>query len=69
MARAGDRLSRAPVGDAIGVWERLFAKSLAVSSVFERIDSALRRWPAAGLALLAIALLLAAAGYAAAPAG
>ena len=24
VARAGDRLPRAPVGDAIGVWERLF---------------------------------------------
>ncbi len=69
VARAGDRLPRARVGDAIGVWERLFTKSLSISSVFERIDSALRRWPAAGLALLAIALLLAAAGYAGGPAG
>ncbi len=69
LARVDDRLPRAPVGDAIGVWERLFAKSLAVSSVFERTDSALRRWPAGGLALLAIALLLAAAAYAGAPAG
>ncbi len=69
LARAGDRLPRVPVGDAVGVWETLFTRSLAVSSVFERTDSALRRWPAAGLALLAIALLLAAAAYAGAPGG
>jgi hypothetical protein len=61
LSRSGDRLPRIPPGDAIGVYEALFRRSLAPAPMIERIDSALRRWPLGGLALLAIALVLAAA--------
>ena len=46
--------------------EAAFDRTLAAGALFDRIDAALGRWPAAGLALLAIALALA---YATAGAG
>ncbi|RBP11988.1 formate hydrogenlyase subunit 3/multisubunit Na+/H+ antiporter MnhD subunit [Roseiarcus fermentans] len=64
LASAADRLPRIPVGDTIVVGEAAFARMLRVGALFDRLDAAFSRWPAAALALLAIALALA---WAAAP--
>jgi formate hydrogenlyase subunit 3/multisubunit Na+/H+ antiporter MnhD subunit len=61
---AGDRLPRIPAGDIVVAEEAAFRASLSLGATFERADGELRQWPAAGLALLMVALALAAAGYA-----
>jgi formate hydrogenlyase subunit 3/multisubunit Na+/H+ antiporter MnhD subunit len=61
---AGDRLPRIPVGDIVVAEEAAFRASLSLGPMFERADRGLREWPAAGLALLMVALALVAAGYA-----
>jgi formate hydrogenlyase subunit 3/multisubunit Na+/H+ antiporter MnhD subunit len=61
---AGDRLPRIPVGDIVIAEEAAFRASLSLGPMFERADRGLREWPAAGLALLMVALALTAAGYA-----
>ena len=61
---AGDRLPRIPAGDIVVAEEAAFRASLSLGPMFERADRGLREWPAAGLALLLVALVLAAAGYA-----
>ena len=61
---AGDRLPRVPAGDIIVAEEAAFHGLAPLGAAFERADRDLRQWPAAGLALLVIALALAAAGYA-----
>jgi len=66
LARVADRLPRIPPGDMIVFGEAAFDRCLASATLFDRIDLAFRGWPAAGLALLAIALALA---YATANAG
>ena len=66
LARAAHRLPRIPAGDTIVFGEKAFNRTMASGSVFDRIDAAFGRWPAAGLALLAIVLALA---YATAGAG
>ncbi len=58
LARVADRLQRVPTGDAIVAFEAAFDRSLGAGAAFDRIDAAFRRWPAAGLALLAIVLAL-----------
>ena len=60
----GDRLPRIPAGDIVVAEEAAFRASLSLGAAFERADRGLREWPAAGLALLMVALALAAAGYA-----
>ena len=60
----GDRLPRIPAGDIVVAEEAAFRASLSLGAAFERADRGLREWPAAGFALLMIALALAAAGYA-----
>ena len=60
----GDRLPRIPAGDIVVAEEAAFRASLSLGPMFERVDRGLREWPAAGLALLMVALALAAAGYA-----
>ncbi len=60
----GDRLPRIPAGDIVVAEEAAFRASMPLGAVFERADRDLRKWPAAGLALLMVALALAAAGYA-----
>jgi formate hydrogenlyase subunit 3/multisubunit Na+/H+ antiporter MnhD subunit len=60
----GDRLPRIPAGDIVVGEEAAFRASLSLGPPFERADRGLREWPAAGLALLMVALALAAAGYA-----
>jgi hypothetical protein len=65
LARVADRVPRIPTGDTIVVGEAAFDRLLASGAFFDRIDSAFRRWPAAGLAVLAITLALVfATGYA-----
>ena len=61
---ARDRLPRIPAGDIVVAEEAAFRASLPLGAAFERADRDLRQWPAAGLALLIVALALAAAGYA-----
>jgi formate hydrogenlyase subunit 3/multisubunit Na+/H+ antiporter MnhD subunit len=60
LRRWGEKLPRFPEGDTVVAAEAAFKASFALSALFENADARLRRWPAAGLALLAIALLLAA---------
>jgi formate hydrogenlyase subunit 3/multisubunit Na+/H+ antiporter MnhD subunit len=60
---AGDRLPRIPAGDIVVAEEAAFRASAPLGAAFELADRALRQWPAAGLALLMVALALAAAGY------
>ncbi len=55
------RLPRIHEGDSVVILERGFAKSLGLGKAFEGIDARLRQWPAAGLSLVLIALVLAAA--------
>jgi len=59
----GDRLPRIPAGDMVVAEEAAFRASLSLGAAFERADRDVRQWPAAGLALLAIALALVAAGW------
>jgi formate hydrogenlyase subunit 3/multisubunit Na+/H+ antiporter MnhD subunit len=56
-----DRLPRIHEGDSVVVFEKAFDKSLALGGAFEWIDVKLRQWPAAGLSLVLIAIVLAAA--------
>jgi multicomponent Na+:H+ antiporter subunit D len=62
LGRKGDRLVRIPlrqvVAATVGPARRA---ALALSRPIERIDNMLRQWPAAGLSLLALAVLLGAA--------
>jgi formate hydrogenlyase subunit 3/multisubunit Na+/H+ antiporter MnhD subunit len=55
------RLPRIHEGDSVVVFEKAFDKSLALGGAFEWIDVKLRQWPAAGMSLVLIALVLAAA--------
>ncbi len=59
---SGTRLPSIPMGDIIVGQEAAFRASFTLGALFERLDLRLRRWPAAGLSLLVIALVLAAAG-------
>jgi len=59
LRRWGARLPRVPEGDTVVAAEAAFRASFAWSAFFEKLDARLRRWPVAGLSLLAIALLLA----------
>jgi formate hydrogenlyase subunit 3/multisubunit Na+/H+ antiporter MnhD subunit len=59
LAHVADRVPRIPTGDTIVVGEAAFGWSIASGALFDRADAVFRRWPAAGLALLAVALALA----------
>jgi hypothetical protein len=61
---ARDGLPRIPPGDIVVAEEAAFRASARLGDAFERVDRGVRQWPAAGLALLMIALALAAAGRA-----
>jgi len=61
---AGERVPRIRAGDIMVAEEAAFRALLRLGAGFERADRALRGWPAAGLALLMVALALAATGYA-----
>ena len=58
LARIADGVPRIPTGDTIVLGEAAFDRSLASGALFDRVDASFRRWPAAGLALLAITLAL-----------
>jgi formate hydrogenlyase subunit 3/multisubunit Na+/H+ antiporter MnhD subunit len=60
----GGKLAHIPPGDILVAEEAAFRAAAPVGPAFERLDWGLRQWPAAGLSLLTIALLLAAAGFA-----
>jgi hypothetical protein len=60
----GDRLPRVPAGDIVVAEEAAFDGLMPLGAAFDRADRELRQWPAAGLALLMVALTLVAAGYA-----
>ena len=66
LASVADRMPRVPTGDTIAAFETAFDRPLRAGALFDRLDATFRRWPAAGLALLAIVLALA---YATASAG
>lgn len=57
----GNWLPLIPEGDMITRQEAAFRASLSLGKRFEDVDLRLRQWPAAGLSLLAIALVLTAA--------
>jgi formate hydrogenlyase subunit 3/multisubunit Na+/H+ antiporter MnhD subunit len=61
LRRWGNRLPPVPAGDIVGAAERAFRRGYAIGAAFERADGRLRQWPAAGLSLLAIAVVLGAA--------
>ena len=58
LAGVADHLPTIPTGDTIVFGEAAFDRALSSGALFDRIDAAFRRWPAAGLALLAITLVL-----------
>jgi len=60
LARLPLRLPRIPEGDTIVLVEAAFRRGLVLGAPFDRIEYALRQWPAASLALVAIVLVLAA---------
>jgi formate hydrogenlyase subunit 3/multisubunit Na+/H+ antiporter MnhD subunit len=60
----GDPLPRIPAGDIVVAEEAAFRACAPLGPLIERLDWRLRQWPAAGMALLAVALALAAAGFA-----
>ncbi len=55
------RLPRIPEGDVLVLAERTGRRAAAWSLVLERADGTLRRWPVAGLSLLAVAVAFGAA--------
>ena len=59
--RSGARTPPIPPGDVVVVGEATVRAAARRSGAIERFDGWLRQWPAAGLSLLALALLLAAA--------
>jgi multicomponent Na+:H+ antiporter subunit A len=59
-----NRLPRIPTGDIVVAEEAAFHRLTPLGAAFERADRDVRQWPAAGLALLVIALALTAAGWA-----
>jgi formate hydrogenlyase subunit 3/multisubunit Na+/H+ antiporter MnhD subunit len=61
LFRWQNRLPRVPEGDLIVLVERGARGTLPVGDFIEHADSVLRRWPVAGLALIALIVVLAAA--------
>jgi formate hydrogenlyase subunit 3/multisubunit Na+/H+ antiporter MnhD subunit len=59
LKQAGWPLPRIPVGDSIVAFEGGFARLLRLGPAFEKADDRLRQWPAAGVSMLLIALVLA----------
>jgi formate hydrogenlyase subunit 3/multisubunit Na+/H+ antiporter MnhD subunit len=60
----GEPAPRIPAGDIVVAEEAAFRAMAPLGALVERIDWTFRQWPAAGLSLLTIALILAAAGFA-----
>ncbi|MGH7066162.1 MAG: proton-conducting transporter membrane subunit, partial [Acetobacteraceae bacterium] len=64
LFRFGNRLPELPEGDLIAVGSRLQPLAERAGRVFERGEGMLSRWPVAGIALLAVAILLGAGMFA-----
>jgi formate hydrogenlyase subunit 3/multisubunit Na+/H+ antiporter MnhD subunit len=64
LARWDTRLPRIPPGDVIAFAEDAGQFAGAVGGAMERTDAVLRRWPVAGISLLALALVLGLAMFA-----
>ena len=62
LAASRRPLPAIPQGDTIGLFETAFRGLLRAGVAFDRVDAAFRQWPAASLALVAIALALVALG-------
>ena len=58
LRRFGHRLPRVPEGDVVVLAERVARASLPWGDALVRADAVLREWPIAGLALLAIVVIL-----------
>jgi formate hydrogenlyase subunit 3/multisubunit Na+/H+ antiporter MnhD subunit len=58
LARWGEKLPRIPAGDTVVVAEAAFRSSFALAGLFEKVDARLRGFPAGGLSLVTIALIL-----------
>ena len=58
LARLGHRLPEAPEGDVIILARRSRAVVAPIGPALKRAEAALRDWPAAGLALLGVILVL-----------
>jgi NADH:ubiquinone oxidoreductase subunit 5 (subunit L)/multisubunit Na+/H+ antiporter MnhA subunit len=57
LGRWGDRRPRLPLGDVVdAAVARARRTTVALSTIFVRADDELRRWPVAGLSLLALAI-------------
>jgi formate hydrogenlyase subunit 3/multisubunit Na+/H+ antiporter MnhD subunit len=61
LKQAGWPLPRIPAGDSIIACEGAFARLMRLGPAFETADARLRQWPAAGLSLVVIVLVLAVA--------
>ena len=60
----GEPAPRVPAGDIVVLEEAAFRRLAPLGALVARLDASFRQWPAAGLALLTITLVLAAAGFA-----
>lgn len=58
LFRFGDRLPEVPEGDVIGISRRLIPWVGRAGAAFERLERMLSRWSVAGIALLAVVILL-----------
>lgn len=58
LAWAGDRMPEVPGGDIIALGRRALRLAAPLGPLLARAENALRAWPAAGLALLALVLAL-----------
>ncbi|QFR33047.1 complex I subunit 5 family protein [Ancylobacter sp. TS-1] len=61
LARFGNRLPAVPEGDVVVLAERAAPMVRALGAGIERLDAVLRRWPVAGVSLVALVLALGAA--------
>ena len=61
LTRSSDRLPRIPEGDIAVAIDAAARAAVTGSRRFEEVDDVLRRWPAAGVSLLAVAIALGAA--------
>ena len=61
LRRFGDRLPQVPEGDIVVIGERAARAAPALGEPLARAEGVLQRWPVAGIALLALMVILGAA--------